>query len=305
MPKKPVKKPKQPAKKNEKIAVDKTFGMKNKKGKKAAAMMKSSQTPQTTFKQKQIELEKKKEADRAKQRTLDRIEKEKIELEKREKELEQRRLEAESKANTLCELFVKGDCEKGSSCEFLHDWTKVDRAEKIDLYSDPRQGTENFPSEKSMLCYHFLDAVKRKKYGYFWVCPNKGVKCQYKHYLPSGYVLDRKNGADDKDEQETIEDEIDFSRNSLIEQNKNQTEVTFELFTEWLRKLSIEETTKKDISNKKTGKEFFLSAGNDESEENGSPSSKQPLSDKTFLFDKKVDKSLFDDSIDSDVDFEQ
>lgn len=39
------------------------------------------------------------------------------------------------------------------------------------------------------VCKYFLEAVEKKQYGWFWVCPNGGKDCHYRHALPPGYVL--------------------------------------------------------------------------------------------------------------------
>ncbi len=40
-----------------------------------------------------------------------------------------------------------------------------------------------------IICKHFLEAVEKRQYGWFWVCPNGGKDCKYRHALPPGYVL--------------------------------------------------------------------------------------------------------------------
>lgn len=67
---------------------------------------------------------------------------------------------------------------------------------KIDFYRDPREGTENMPVDTIITCKHFLDAVEDEMYGWRWECPNRGVKCQYRHMLPEGYVLIPKKERD-------------------------------------------------------------------------------------------------------------
>lgn len=44
-------------------------------------------------------------------------------------------------------------------------------------------------AKSDIVCKHFLDAVKAKKYGWNWTCVN-GDGCKYKHCLPPGYILD-------------------------------------------------------------------------------------------------------------------
>lgn len=48
-------------------------------------------------------------------------------------------------------------------------------------------------------CRDFIEAVEKNLYGFNWSCPNQGDKCQYRHMLPAGYVLNKDKG-DKKDE---------------------------------------------------------------------------------------------------------
>jgi len=111
----------------------------------------------------------------------------------------------------------------------------------IDLYSDPRDGTENMPQDTIITCKHFLDAVEDEKYGWRWECPNKGAKCQYRHMLPQGYVVTSKKereamkkdalkrGQDEN--QKTIEEAIEEERAAL--KFDDLTPVTKESFFAW------------------------------------------------------------------------
>jgi len=60
------------------------------------------------------------------------------------------------------------------------------------------------------VCKYFLDAVEKKQYGWFWVCPNGG-NCHYRHALPPGYVLKSQMKAllEEESEKITIEEEIE------------------------------------------------------------------------------------------------
>lgn len=44
------------------------------------------------------------------------------------------------------------------------------------------------PNKTKIICKHFLDAVEKRVYGWFWKCPN-GESCIYRHALPPGYIL--------------------------------------------------------------------------------------------------------------------
>lgn len=61
------------------------------------------------------------------------------------------------------------------------------------------------------VCKHFLEAVEKKQYGWFWVCPNGDKDCHYRHALPPGYVLKSQMKAliEEETEKITIEEEID------------------------------------------------------------------------------------------------
>ncbi len=38
------------------------------------------------------------------------------------------------------------------------------------------------------VCRHFLLAIEKAVYGWFWECPN-GERCIYRHALPQGFVF--------------------------------------------------------------------------------------------------------------------
>lgn len=61
------------------------------------------------------------------------------------------------------------------------------------------------------VCKHFLEAVEKKQYGWFWVCPNGGKECHYRHALPPGYVLKSQMKAliEEESEKISIEEEIE------------------------------------------------------------------------------------------------
>lgn len=61
------------------------------------------------------------------------------------------------------------------------------------------------------VCKHFLDAVEKKQYGWFWTCPNGGKDCHYRHALPPGYVLKSQMKAllEEEGEKLSIEEEIE------------------------------------------------------------------------------------------------
>lgn len=113
-----------------------------------------------------------------------------------------------------------------------------DNVKAINMYADPRAGTEDMP-DTIITCLHFLDAVQDDKYGWRWECPNKGTKCQYRHMLPEGYVLTskkereaaRKQAEEDKKNARTIEEDIEEERAKL--KSDDCTPVTKESFFAW------------------------------------------------------------------------
>ena len=102
------------------------------------------------------------------------------------------------------------------------------------------------------ICKHFIEAIEKRLYGWFWVCPNGGDACKYRHALPPGlsgvlcllvecvhrlmlgYVLpsEAKKLKEDKEEI-SIEDLVETERAAL---GTNTTKVTFETFMEWKKK---------------------------------------------------------------------
>ena len=62
------------------------------------------------------------------------------------------------------------------------------------------------------MCKFFLEAVEKKQYGWFWVCPNGGKDCMYRHALPPGYVLKSQMKAlleEEAANQLTVEEQIE------------------------------------------------------------------------------------------------
>eukprot|EP00201_Polytomella_parva_P013352 CAMPEP_0175057594 /NCGR_PEP_ID=MMETSP0052_2-20121109/11346_1 /TAXON_ID=51329 ORGANISM="Polytomella parva, Strain SAG 63-3" /NCGR_SAMPLE_ID=MMETSP0052_2 /ASSEMBLY_ACC=CAM_ASM_000194 /LENGTH=339 /DNA_ID=CAMNT_0016322815 /DNA_START=36 /DNA_END=1051 /DNA_ORIENTATION=+ len=193
----------------------------------------------------------------------------------------------------LCEHFKHGQCTKGFKCKFSHDLNVERRAPKIDLFTDQRDikkddeeegGMEDWDQETlekavaekhlrenqnkptGIICKHFLDAVERRLYGWFWKCPS-GADCKYRHALPTGYMLKsqmkellEEEAKNVKDVSETIEEE-----RSKVEA---KTPITEEVFRAW-RAGKVEAKRKKeqeDLEQRKkkgllTGREIFMQDG--------------------------------------------
>lgn len=83
------------------------------------------------------------------------------------------------------------------------------------------------------ICKHFIDAVEKSKYGWFWECPS-GTKCIYRHALPPGFVLKKdKKKLEDKKSEISLVDLIEKERASL---GSKQTKITLESFIAWKKK---------------------------------------------------------------------
>lgn len=60
--------------------------------------------------------------------------------------------------------------------------------------------------------------MEKKQYGWFWVCPNGGKDCHYRHALPPGYVLKSQMKAllEEETEKITIEEEIENQASAVL-----------------------------------------------------------------------------------------
>ncbi|KAH9865640.1 hypothetical protein J1614_009225 [Plenodomus biglobosus] len=275
-----------------KVAVDKTFGMKNKKG--GAAQKQIAQIKATSASGGSPE-EKRKAAEKAQR------EKDKLAAEQARKEVAdlfkpvqiQKVPFGVDPKTVLCQFFKKGNCEKGKKCKFSHDLAIERKTEKRSLYTDTRDQEKEAEEEKKKkdnmddwdeeklrqvvmskhgnpktttdkVCKYFIQAIEDQKYGWFWVCPNGGDKCMYKHSLPPGYVIKTKEQraaekalmANSPLATLTLEDFLESERHKLT---GTLTPVTEETFAKWkkerLDKKQAEEEAKK--MREATGRAMF------------------------------------------------
>ncbi|KAL6706505.1 Translation machinery-associated protein 46 [Coniothyrium glycines] len=284
----PPKKGEQP--KVKKVAVDKTFGMKNKKGgaaQKQIAQIKATQAAGGSPEEKRKAAEK-----------LQR-EKEKAAAEAARKEVAdlfkpvqvQKVPFGTDPKTVLCQFYKKGNCEKGKKCKFSHDLAIERKTEKRSLYTDSRDkedeeeekkkdNMDNWDEEKlrqvvmskhgnpktttDKVCKYFIQAIEDQKYGWFWICPNGGDKCMYKHSLPPGFVIKTKEQraaekalmANSPLATLTLEDFLESERHKLT---GTLTPVTVETFAKWkkerLDKKAAEDEAKK--MREATGRAMF------------------------------------------------
>nr|KJB16863.1 hypothetical protein B456_002G251700 [Gossypium raimondii] len=264
--------------KKQKIIEDKTFGLKNKnKSKNVQKYVQNlKQSVQPKPDPSKTAQKKKKEEEKAKEKELNDLFKIAVTQPKVPVGVDPK--------SVLCEFYKAGQCVKGFKCKFSHDLNVQRKGEKIDIYSDKRdqetmedwdQATlekvveskgkeyqQNKPTD--IVCKYFLEAVEKKQYGWFWVCPNGGKDCHYRHALPPGYVLKSQMKAliEEESEKTPIEDEIENQRAKV----KTSTPMTPELFMEWKKKKIAErddglaaQRAERAKNDRMSGRELFMS----------------------------------------------
>lgn len=255
-------------KKKEKVIEDKTFGLKNKKG---AKQQKFIQQVEKQVKSGGVHPLAPKVDDKKtdKEKKL----KDQKELAMLFKPVQTQKIEKGADPKSIvCAFFKSGQCGKGDRCKFSHDLSIERKAEKRSLYVDMRDPgdtddtMENWdetklmevvekkhalantvPTTTEIICKHFLEAVEKSKYGWFWECPS-GSKCIYRHALPPGFVLKKDKKKDEKKSEISLEDLIEKERAAL---GPNQTRITLETFIAW-KKRKLQE--KKDAATKEEEK---------------------------------------------------
>ncbi|XP_033628852.1 zinc finger CCCH domain-containing protein 15-like [Asterias rubens] len=264
----PPKKADKPSKKNvekkkDKLIEDKTFGLKNKKGAKTQNYIK---TVTTQVKQGNQKAKAKDEVDK---KTKKKQEQDELNLLFKPVAIQQKVAKGVDPKTVVCAFFKQGTCTKGDKCKFSHDLAVERKAAKRNLYEDSREDElandtmDNWDEEKlkevvekkhmeentgkpktDKVCKFFIQAIEECKYGWFWVCPNGGDKCMYRHALPVGFVLKSQKKKQDEQQEEqkiTIEELIEQERSKLGAQ---QTKITLETFLAWKRKKLSEKKAK-------------------------------------------------------------
>ena len=271
-------------KKVEKIVEDKTFGLKNKK--KSAAVQKYIKGIENVTRQKVglgVEDKSKKYAEKAEKKKARQEEAFLASLYKQITAVKTQEVpEGQQAKNILCENFKNGNCSLGDKCPFSHDLNINFNQGTFDIYTDLRnvksklneeQEVNKIAEEKekkkgripqsNIVCKYFLEAVKKKIYGWKWECPN-GDTCHYRHSLPKGYILitEKDKAQEDMtiDEFMDLEEQIDEERARISE---NGTKVTEETFREWkkkrdeFRKGEKDEQENDNMKSKLTGVQLF------------------------------------------------
>lgn len=217
-------------KKKDKVAEDKTFGLKNKNKSKAvqkyiASVKQQAKTvhgsrPVNEHEQRQ---EKKKDAERAK--LLNSLFGNLGILETKKK----KKKEDDDKGKIDLYVDQRDQGGDGKEADNMADWDQ----EKLEKVVGQRHGAQAKQCQTDIICKHFLDAVEKSLYGWFWVCPNGGDQCKYRHSLPPGYVLKKNIPVDDEEEDEemSLEEQIELERAALP---PGGTPVTEASFKQWL-----------------------------------------------------------------------
>lgn len=142
----------------------------------------------------------------------------------------------------------------------MEDWDQA-TLEKV-VKSKGKEYKQNKPTD--IVCKHFLEAVEKKQYGWFWVCPNGGKDCHYRHALPPGYILKSQMKAliEEESQKIPIEEEIENQRAKIT----TSTPMTQELFMQWKKKKMEEKEAslaalraERAKNDRMSGRELFLS----------------------------------------------
>jgi len=251
-----------------KVVEDKTFGLKNKKGKKQQTYIKNvAQQVQGNVKASQAEAKPK--------LSKKELEKQKLEeLNDLFKPVQKQQVvpAGVDPKSVLCQYFKQGTCQKGFKCKFSHDLSIERKSEKRNIYEDAREKEEGMndwdqetledvvkkkhgstnTNKTDIICKYFLEAVEKSLYGWFWNCPN-GEKCMYRHALPPGFVLKKDQKKEEEENKVSLEEHIENERNQL---SGTLTPVNKETFLAW-KKRKIQEKKDKLQQDMKAKKEEF------------------------------------------------
>ncbi|XP_038072166.1 zinc finger CCCH domain-containing protein 15-like [Patiria miniata] len=265
-------------KKKDKIIEDKTFGLKNKKGTKTQQYIKTVTSQVKYGNQKAKTKEQQEQLDK---KTKKKQEQDEINMLFKPVTAQQKIAKGVDPKSVVCAFFKQGTCTKGDKCKFSHDLAVERKAAKRNLYEDTREEElandtmeswdeaklktvveqkhqeENSQKPKTdKVCKYFIQAIEDCKYGWFWVCPNGGDKCMYRHALPPGFVLKsqkKKQDEEQPDQRITIEELIEEERAKL---GLQQTKITLETFLEWKKKKLTEKKALLDSQTNKKKNDF-------------------------------------------------
>lgn len=242
--------PNQKEEKKTKIKIDKTFGMKNKKGRSNAQYVQNMKKNMAA-------------TDRRKKKSRNESFKDQQKLQSEfwgdggGIGVVKKKIEGNTK-EILCEFFKQGKCTKGFRCKFSHDLLierKVEQKKKaaakeaalkktmddmtqMELEDTIRRKMRARDNQTDIVCNYFLDALERRIYGMRWKCPN-GVECKYRHALPKGWKL-KSNEKKESIVRESLEETLENMRKEFLHRT-DLTPVTAETFAAWKIKRSNED----------------------------------------------------------------
>jgi hypothetical protein len=251
--------PNQKEEKKKKIKIDKTFGLKNKKGKANAQYVRNMKNNMAATDKRG----KKKSRNKALE-----------EQQKLQSEfwgdgggvgIIQKKTEGDPK-EILCEFFKAGKCTKKFRCKFSHDLCieqkvrqrklaaakeaemkkTMDDMTQMELEDVIRRKLRKRDKQTDIVCNYFLDALESRVYGMRWKCPN-GVLCQYRHALPKGWKLKDPTTTKESIVRESLEETLENMRKEFYNRT-DLTPVTAETFAAW--KIKREKETAEEAQRK-------------------------------------------------------
>jgi len=242
-----------------KASVDKTFGMKNKKGAKAGKIMQNLNMAANNViseRQKMKELERKRQEQE--ERDMKMLGGAYTKATKKKGPKKKKGEEDEGDANSASKSakrdLYSDDRDEGDEkkADTMDGWD----TEKLNSVVDSKHGKDKNAKTTTMkICRHFLKAVEKGQYGWFWECAD-GAKCKYRHALPPGFVLKKSKEEEDEEEQISLSQLIEEERSALVKNLKpgqSLTKVTEDTFKAWKKKKILEKKValRKEMKKKK------------------------------------------------------
>jgi len=143
----------------------------------------------------------------------------------------------------------------------MDKWDDAKLAKVVEeKHGDEKHNDEKDQPQTEIVCKYFLDAIEKHQYGWFWICPNGGDECKYKHALPPGYSLKKEKKEEEEEENIIpIEEAIEEERRKVV----GLTPVTLESFLEWKKRkkqkkeAEILEAERKKSEDIKAGKKIM------------------------------------------------
>ncbi|KAJ3356789.1 hypothetical protein HDU91_005503, partial [Kappamyces sp. JEL0680] len=181
-----------------------------------------------------------------------------VDAQKAKQERARQKLLEEERKKEMAQLFQQAIIQpkvpfdtRDKKDDTMENW---DQAQLENAINEQEKGRVNLNRATDIVCKFFLEAIESSKYGWFWECPN-GKDCKYRHALPPGFVLKKKETEEERKEREarekanqiTIEDFLEKERHAL---GPDTTPVTAESFAKWKaervqKRVDLENATRK------------------------------------------------------------